>query len=95
MRALIIGATDTETEGSLTLKHLIFSLEKHAVLYDFSHSLRNDQHKRFSELLIIIKDVKQTQQYRVMPLLVAMMRTGDKSLSRARFRKEKHSMSSI
>lgn len=30
-----------------------------------------------------------------MPLLVAMMRTGDKSLSRARFRKEKHSMSSI
>lgn len=35
------------------------------------------------------------KQYRVMPLLVAMMRTGDRSLSRARFRKEKHSMSSI
>lgn len=33
--------------------------------------------------------------YRVMPLFVAIMRTGDKSLSRARFRKEKHSMSSI
>lgn len=30
-----------------------------------------------------------------MPLLVAMMRTGDRSLSRARFKKEKHSMSSI
>jgi len=34
-------------------------------------------------------------QYRVMPLLVAMMSTGDRSLSSARFRKEKHSMSSM
>ena len=33
--------------------------------------------------------------YRVMPLLVAMMRTGERSVSSARFRKEKHSMSSI
>lgn len=32
---------------------------------------------------------------RVMPLLVATMRTGDKSLSKAPFRKEKHSMSSM
>lgn len=30
-----------------------------------------------------------------MPLLVATMRTGDKSLSKAPFRKEKHSMSSM
>lgn len=30
-----------------------------------------------------------------MPLLVAIMRTGERSLSRARFKKEKHSMSSI
>lgn len=35
------------------------------------------------------------KQYRVMPLLVAIMRTGERSLSRARFKKEKHSMSSI
>lgn len=33
--------------------------------------------------------------YRVMPLFVATIRTGDRSLSRAPFRKEKHSMSSI
>lgn len=39
--------------------------------------------------------VRQTEEYRVMPLLVAMMRTGDRSLSRARFRKEKHSMSNM
>lgn len=38
---------------------------------------------------------EKCQQYRVIPLLVAIIRTGDKSLSRARFRKEKHSMSSI
>lgn len=30
-----------------------------------------------------------------MPRLVAMMRTGERSLSKARFRKEKHSMSNM
>lgn len=31
----------------------------------------------------------------MMPRLVAMMRTGERSLSKARFRKEKHSMSNM
>lgn len=37
----------------------------------------------------------EVNTYRVMPLFVATIRTGDRSLSRAPFRKEKHSMSSI